>query len=138
MIYRTKSICQIFHQRKKVLRKIEEMVDVFLNLANFAPLALLTLAPPVGNALNLKALIKVSKVHLGFHMKHLDLYLKKNLIRQTSYLQKNASQKPTSFRVNIWDKLYNLSWNFHSVYAIEVKQLIHYRLGKNENKIIAP
>jgi hypothetical protein len=64
--------------------------------------------------------------------------LKKNLIRQTSYLQKNASQKPTSFRVNIWDKLYNLSWNFHSVYAIEVKQLIQYRLGKNENKIIAP
>ena len=37
-------------------------VDVFLNSANFAPHALLTLAPPSGYALNLKALIKVSKV----------------------------------------------------------------------------
>ena len=42
--------------------KIEEMTDVFLNLANFAPHAFLTLAPPSGYALNLKALIKVSKV----------------------------------------------------------------------------
>ena len=40
--------------------KIEEMVDVFLILANFAPHAFLTLVPPNGNALNLKALIKVS------------------------------------------------------------------------------
>ena len=57
-------ICQIFHKKKiqKVLMKIEEMADVFLNLANFAPHALLTLAPPSGYALNLKALIKVSKV----------------------------------------------------------------------------
>jgi hypothetical protein len=59
-----KRIFQIFHQKKnqKVLMKIEEMADVFLNSANFAPHALLTLAPPSGNALNLKALIKVSKV----------------------------------------------------------------------------
>ena len=42
--------------------KIEEMADVFLNSANFAPHALLTLAPPSGYALNLKPLIKVSKV----------------------------------------------------------------------------
>ena len=42
--------------------KIEEMADVFLNLANFASHAFLTLAPPSGYALNLKALIKVSKV----------------------------------------------------------------------------
>ena len=34
--------------------EIEEMEDLFLNLANFAP--------PSGYALNLKALIKVSKV----------------------------------------------------------------------------
>ena len=33
--------------------KIEEMVDVFLNSANFAPHALLTLAPPSSYALNL-------------------------------------------------------------------------------------
>ena len=57
-------ICQIFHQKKnqKVLMKIEEMADVFLNSANFASHAFLTLAPPSGYALNLKALIKVSKV----------------------------------------------------------------------------
>jgi hypothetical protein len=42
--------------------KIEEMADVFLNSANFAPHAFLTLAPPSGYALNLKVLIKVSKV----------------------------------------------------------------------------
>jgi hypothetical protein len=56
-----KKICQIFHQRK-VLMKIEEMAGVFLNSANFAPHALLTLAPTSGYALNLKLLIKVSKV----------------------------------------------------------------------------
>ena len=47
---------------QKVLIKIEEMADVFLNLANFASHAFLTLAPPSVYALNLKALIKVSKV----------------------------------------------------------------------------
>ena len=59
-----KTICQIFHQKKiqKVLMKIEEMADVFLNSANFAPHAFLTLAPPSSNCLNLKSLIKVSKV----------------------------------------------------------------------------
>ena len=59
-----KTICEIFHQKKiqKVLMKIEEMADVFLNSANFASHAFLTSAPPSGYALNLKALIKVSKV----------------------------------------------------------------------------
>jgi hypothetical protein len=59
-----KTICQIFHQKKiqKVLMKIEEMADVFLNSTNFAPHAFLNLAPAIGYALNLKALIKVSKV----------------------------------------------------------------------------
>ena len=59
-----KTICEIFHQKKiqKVLMKIEEMADVFLNSANFASHAFLTLAQPSGYALNLKALIKVSKV----------------------------------------------------------------------------
>ena len=46
----------------KVLMKIEEMADVFLKSANFASHASLSLAPPSGYALNLKALIKVSKV----------------------------------------------------------------------------
>ena len=65
MIGRKKNLIgQIFHQKKihKVLMKIEEMADVFLNSDNFAPHALLTLAPPSSYALNLKALIKVSKV----------------------------------------------------------------------------
>jgi len=61
---KNKTICEIFHQKKiqKVLMKIEEMADVFLNSANFASHAFLTLTPPSGYALNLKALIKVSKV----------------------------------------------------------------------------
>jgi hypothetical protein len=42
--------------------KIEEMAEVFINSAKFAPHAFLNLAPPSGYALNLKALIKVSKV----------------------------------------------------------------------------
>jgi hypothetical protein len=42
--------------------KIYEMADVFLNLANFAQHALLTLAPASSNNLNLKALLKVSTV----------------------------------------------------------------------------
>ena len=46
----------------RVLIKIEEMADIFLNLANFAPHVFLTLVPPSGYALNLKAMIKVSKV----------------------------------------------------------------------------
>ena len=50
--------------------KIEEMADVFLNLANFASHALLTLAPPCGYALNLKALIKVSKVSWTFQLSY--------------------------------------------------------------------
>ena len=47
---------------QKVLMKIEEMADVFLNLANFASHAFLNLAPPSSYALNLKVLIKVSKI----------------------------------------------------------------------------
>ena len=48
---------------QKVLTKIKDMADVFLNSANFAPqAALLTLVPTSGYALNLKALIKMSKV----------------------------------------------------------------------------
>ena len=36
--------------------KIKEMADVFLNWANFAPQAFLTLAPPSGYALNQKSI----------------------------------------------------------------------------------
>ena len=89
---------------QKVLRKIEEMADVFLNSANFVKHTFLTLAPPSCYALNLKAnwsrCQKLTET-LSFHMKYLDLHLKENLIRQTSFLRKNPSQKPESFRVNI-------------------------------------
>jgi hypothetical protein len=63
-LWKKNSIGQIFHQKKfqKVLIKIEEMADVFLNSANFAKHTFSTLVPPRGYALNLKALIKVSKV----------------------------------------------------------------------------
>ena len=47
---------------QKVLMKIEEIANVFLNSANFALHVLFTLAPPSGYALNLKTLIKLSKV----------------------------------------------------------------------------
>ena len=47
---------------QKVLMKIDKIAEVFLNSANFAQHSLLTLAPPSGYTLNLKALIKVSKV----------------------------------------------------------------------------
>ena len=87
-------ICQIFHQKKfqKVLMKIEEMADVFLISANFAKHTFFTLAPPSGYDLNLKALIKLAE-HLSFHMKYLDLHLKENLIRQTSFLRKEHLPK---------------------------------------------
>jgi hypothetical protein len=49
-------------KNQKVLMKIEELVDVSLNSTNFVPHALVTSAPPSGYALNLQALIKVSKV----------------------------------------------------------------------------
>ena len=49
-------------KKSECLNENKEMADVFLNLANFPKHALLTLAPPSGYALNLKALIKVSKV----------------------------------------------------------------------------
>ena len=92
-----KTIYEIFHQKRiqKVLIKIKEMVDIFLNSANFATHALLTLAPPSGYALNPKALIKSQKLaeHLSFHMKYLGLHLKENLIRQTSFLRKEHLAK---------------------------------------------
>ena len=49
-------------KNQKILIKIEEMSDVFLNLTNFVQHVILTLAPPSGYTLNLKALIEVSKV----------------------------------------------------------------------------
>ena len=49
-------------KKMKLLMKINEMADVFLNSANYARHTLLTFASSSGYTLNLKALIKVSKV----------------------------------------------------------------------------
>ena len=56
------------------------MADVFLNSTYFSQHSLLTLAPPSGYTLNLKALIKVSNSaeHLSFHIKYCDLHLKEH------------------------------------------------------------
>ena len=96
---------------QKVLMKIKEMSDVFLNLANFAPHTLLTLGPPSGNTLSLKALIKVSKVswtsHLSYWILRSSFERKFDMENFTSL--KKASQNPASFRVNVWNILYHLS-----------------------------
>ena len=47
---------------RKFWIKIEEIADVFLSSANFAKHTFSAIVPPSGFALNLKALIKVSKV----------------------------------------------------------------------------
>ena len=49
-------------KKSECFNENKEMADVYLNLTNFPKHALLTLAPSSGYALNLKALIKVSKV----------------------------------------------------------------------------
>ena len=46
-------------KKNQILMKIKEMMDVFINSGNFVPNEFLTLAPPSGYALSLKALIKV-------------------------------------------------------------------------------
>ena len=75
--------------------KIEEMGDIFLNSANFPPYALLTLVPPSGYALNIKALIKLSKVSWTSQLSYeiLRSSFEKKFIRQTSFLQKENLQK---------------------------------------------
>ena len=77
--------------------KIEEMADVFLNSANFASHALLTLAPPSSYALNIKALIKVSKLaKLSCEILRSSLE-KKKLRRQISFLRKEHLPKAQVF-----------------------------------------
>ena len=60
--------------------KIDEMVDVFLNLVNFVQQTIFTLAPPSSYTLNLKPLTKVKKLaeNLSFHIKYWGIHLKEN------------------------------------------------------------
>ena len=71
--------------------KIKEMVEVFLNSANFAPYVILTLAPPNGYALNLKSLIEVSKVSWSS--------FERKFGRAIFFCEKYTSQKCGSVRV---------------------------------------
>ena len=88
-------------QIQKVLMKNEEMADVFLNSANFAKHTFSTLAPPSGYALNLKALIKVSKVSWTSQLSYEILRSSfKRKFDNTNFISpKNTFQKPASFRV---------------------------------------
>ena len=72
--------------------KIEEMADVFLNLANFVQHTLLTLEPPSSYDLNLKALIKVLKEILRYSFE------RKFDIDKLHFSEKDTSQKPMFFR----------------------------------------
>ena len=58
-------------------------VDFFLNLANIAQHVILTLGPPSGYTLNLKALIKVSNVSWTSQLSYVILIWKKIQKRQT-------------------------------------------------------
>ena len=69
--------------------KIEEMADIFLNSANFAPHAFLTLVEPRGYGLNLKALIKESKVSWTSQLSY--------EILRSSFLQKKHLPKAHIF-----------------------------------------
>ena len=88
--------------------KIEEMVEIFLNSANFPPHALLILGSPSGYALNLKALIKVLKGSWTYQLsyeilgstfeRHFD---KTNLTSS----KKDNSQNPGFQMVKIWSTI---------------------------------
>ena len=87
--------------------EIKEMADIFLNSTNFASHALLTLAPTSSYALNLKALIKVSKVSWTFQLSY--EIIKSSLetkFDKTNFIspKKTTSQKPASFRVILAEK----------------------------------
>ena len=75
--------------------KIEEMAEVFLNSANYAKHIFLTLVPPSSYALNLKALIKVSKISWTSQLSYKILrsalekrFDKSNFISPKKYLSK--------------------------------------------------
>ena len=88
---------------RKFFIKIEEMADIFLNSANFAKHTFSTLAQPSGYALNLKALIKVSKVSLTSWLSYeiLRSLFERKFDKANFIFLKETSQKPVSFRVKI-------------------------------------
>ena len=76
--------------------KIEEMADIFLDSANFAPHAFLTLVPVSSYALNLKALIKVLKVSCKSQLSN-ELF--RSSFQRKFHKTKFISPKKTPFRV---------------------------------------
>ena len=99
------SIWKIFHQQKiqKVLMKIDEMADVFLNSANFWQHAFSNLAPSSSYTMNLKTLTKVSKLSWASQFSYEILYssfewkFRKDKFHFSQ--KKHSSKKPASTRV---------------------------------------
>ena len=95
---------QIFHQQKfqQVLMKIDKMADFFLNSANFAQHALLTLVPPSGYTFQPKALIKVTKVSWTSQLSYKilwSLFERKSRKDKLHFSQKTPCKSPGSNRV---------------------------------------
>ena len=91
------------------------MADVFLDSANFASHAFLTLAPPSGYALNLKVLIKLSKVswtsQLSYEMLRSSFerkFDKKNFISP----KRTPPKSPHSLGLRTSYRLFWKSWKF--------------------------
>ena len=125
-----KTICQIFHQKKiqKVLMKIEEMADVFLNSANFAKHTFSTLAPPSGYTLNLKALIKVSKVSWTSQLSY--EILRSSLERQfdkTNFISPKST--PQNNPGLLW--LIFIRYNFIKALNLHATTTMHHKLHFN-------
>ena len=103
--------------------KIEEMADIFLNSANFASHAFLNLAPPSRYALNLKALIKVSKVSWTSQLSY--EILRSTLERKfdkTNFISPKSTppKSPHLLGLKRWNKQYFLLPLFSSHSAVKV------------------
>ena len=117
---RTQFVRSFTKKNQKVLMKIDEMTDVFLNSSNFAQQVLLTLAPPSGYDLNLKALIKVSKVSWTSQLSYKILrssferkFDKANFISPKNGCQKYRKNDNIIYLVLRLYWTFPWSWNFH-------------------------
>ena len=99
--WKKNTICQIFHQIK--FRKFWWKLTKWR--MNFAQRTILTLAPPIGYTLNLKALIKVSKNSWTSQLSYRVLHLKENpkFISLKKHLPKAPLQgKMRRLMLKIW------------------------------------
>ena len=132
-----KKVCQIFHQKKiqKVLMKIDEMVDVFLNSSNSATHAFFSLAPPSCYTLNLKKLTEVSKVSWSsqFSYKILWSSFEKKIIKDKLHFSEKTPPKSPGFlgldftvQNACWLKNHTLFWLWNSTDTIREHFLIEF------------